>query len=95
MYIPSHCEATEDISSLIKINRKKINEIANSIIEICKEKKIFEDILKEIFDKYNLILNTNQYVLVGSTIKSYLSWLKDNNKLEIIIEDNHLYWKAI
>lgn len=95
MYIPSHCEATKDISHLIQMNREKINEIANSIIEICKEKKIFEDILKEIFDKYSLILNTNQYVLVGSTIKSYLSWLKDNDKLEIITEDNYLYWKAI
>lgn len=94
-YILSHCEETEDLSFLIEKNREKINEIANNIIEICKNKKMFEEILKEILDYYHLKMNINQYVLVGSTIKSYLSWLKDNNKIEIIIENNYFYWKTI
>ena len=29
-----------------------------------------------------------QYVLVGSTVRSYLSWLKDTGRVEGLIEDN-------
>ena len=95
MYIPSHCRSTNDISNLIEINKSNIYDIANSIIEICTEKITFEEILKRIFDKYKLIMNENQYVLVGSTIKSFLSWLKNNNKLEIIIDKNYMYWHTL
>lgn len=94
-YIPSHCGATNDISNLIKMNRDKINEIEETIINICSEDITFEEILKKIFDKYNLIMNNNQYVLIGSTIKSYLSYLKDIGKLEVSFKDNYMYWKSI
>ena len=36
-----------------------------------------------------------QYVLVGSTVRSYLAWLKDNGRLEVIFEENMLLWKSI
>ncbi len=93
LYIPSHCEATENIDYLIQLNKDKINEILNSIIEICEIEHTFEEILKEIFDKYNLTMNMNQYVLVGSTIKSYISYLVDENKITYIIENNRILWK--
>lgn len=95
LYIPSHCEATQDISYLIKINKNKIEEISNKIYNICENEKTFEEILKYIFDEYNLIMNENQYVLVGSTIKSYLSYLYDNNKLSYEFKNNKMLWKKI
>ena len=39
-------------------------------------------------------MNFEQYVLVGSTVRSYLSWLKDSGKLETQFENNILLWKA-
>lgn len=95
LYIPSHCEATQDISYLIKINKNKIEEISNKIYNICENEKTFEEILKYIFDEYNLIMNENQYILVGSTIKSYLSYLYDNNKLSYEFKNNKMLWKKI
>ena len=93
LYIPSHCEATNDISYLIQINRDKIHEIANTILSICSETQTFDSLLKALFDHYDLILNINQYVLVGNTVKSYLAWLKNNHQIDIFIQDNTLFWK--
>ena len=95
MYVPSHCEATNDISSLIELNKNKVNEIMDKIYYACKNEMTFEDILKYIFDEYNLIMNANQYVLVGSTIKSYLSYLLDENKLCYEFKDNKMVWEQV
>lgn len=94
LYIPSHAEATDNINFLVKLNRDKIFEIIDKIIEICSEKICFEEILKELFDFYGLKMDFNQYVLVGSTVRSYLSYLHDENRLECIFEDNRLLWKV-
>lgn len=74
-YIPSHSELTDDISSLITINRNKVNEIIEKIYEVCENKLTFEEILKYILDEYNIIINANQYVLVRKyyQIISFLS----------------------
>lgn len=95
LYIPSHCEATNDISSLIELNRNKVNEIMNKIYNACDKEMTFEEVLKYIFDEYNLVMNANQYVLVGSAIKSYLSYLYDENKLSYEFKDNKMVWKQI
>lgn len=93
LYIPSHCEATNNISSLIEFNRNKVKEIIDKIYTACEKEKSFEQILKYIFDEYNLTMNANQYVLVGSTIRSYLSYLLDENKLSYEFKDNKMLWR--
>lgn len=93
LFIPSHCEATTDISSLIELNKNKVNEILEKILNYCQKEITFEDILKLIFDEYNLSMNANQYVLVGSTIKSYLSYLYDEGKVEYEFKENKMVWK--
>ena len=95
LYIPSHCEATNDISKLIEINKNKIQEVIEKIYNICKEEKTFENILKNIFDEYKLTINVNQYVLIGSTIKSYLSYLYDEGKIKYEFKNNEMVWKQI
>lgn len=94
-FVPSHSDLSEDISDLLNFNAEKVLSICNDIVEICADGKIFEDILKEVFDKYSLVLNSTQYVLIGSTLKSYISYLKHQNKLEYFIKDNKMLWKAI
>jgi len=93
LFIPSHCEATNDISGLIEINKKKIQEISDKIYTMCAKEMTFEEILKSIFDEYQLIMNPNQYVLIGSTIRSYLAYLCDNEKIEFEFKENKMYWK--
>ena len=95
LYIPSHSDAISDISSLIELNRNKIKEIMDKIYDICKREVTFEEIVKEIFDEYHLVMNANQYVLIGSTIKSYLSYLYDESKISYEFIDNKMIWKQV
>ena len=69
-----------------------MNEIIDNILNICLEKTSFEDILKKIFDKYELTLNLMQYYLVGNTIKAYLKYLLESEKLKYLFEDNKMYY---
>jgi len=94
-FVPAHAPATENIKPLVALNRKKVQEILEFLCEICNQPQGFEEILKKLFDRYKLILDMNQYVLVGSTIRSYLSYLHDFGKLEICFSENRMIWKKI
>lgn len=95
IFIPAHTEAVENIAELAQYNIDKVNEIAEKIIDICNEPIYFEKILQKLFAGYSLTMNFEQYVLVGSTIRSYLAWLKDTGRIDVIFEDNMLLWKNI
>lgn len=93
MFVPAHAEATEDISALAQYNIEKVLEIADKIVDLCKEPLCFETILQKLFSEYGLTMNFEQYVLVGSTVRSYLAWLKDTDRLTAKFEDNMLLWE--
>lgn len=92
MFIPAHAEATTDISGLAQYNIDKVHEIAEKIVSLCTEPLCSEIILQRLFTEYSLTMNFEQYVLVGSTIRSYLSWLKDIGRLTSEFENNMLLW---
>ncbi|MDC7287938.1 MBL fold metallo-hydrolase [Blautia schinkii] len=95
MFIPAHADATEDISELAQYNIDKVHEIAEKIITLCTEPLCFEVILQRLFTEYALTMNFEQYVLVGSTVRSYLSWLKDTGKIAAEFKNNMLLWKRV
>ena len=95
MFIPAHAEATDNISELAQYNIEKVWEIAGKIIDLCREPLCFETILQRLFTNYSLTMNFEQYVLVGSTVRSYLAWLKDTGKLNTRFENNMLLWEQI
>ncbi len=93
IFVPAHADATEDILPLAQKNIDKVNEIAEKIVTICVEPQCSEQILQKIFSEYELDMNFEQYVLVGSTVRSYLSWLKDNDRVSAGFKDNMLIWE--
>lgn len=95
MFIPAHAAATKDVADLAQYNMDKVLEIAEKIVGICKEPLCFETILQKLFTDYGLTINFEQYVLVGSTVRSYLAWLKDSGKLNFMFENNTLLWKKV
>ena len=50
-------------------------------------------VYQKLFAEYNLKMTFEQHVLVGSTVRSYLAWLKDQGRLDIVFDNNMLLWK--
>ena len=101
-FVPSHAEPTQDIRALVELNRRKINEIADVIVGLCAGGQdaresgghSLEDIVAGVCAHYGVALDDNQHVLVGSTIRSYLSWLSDQGQLEYLFVDGRMIFRV-
>lgn len=94
LFIPAHTEATEDIAPLAQYNIDQVKEIGERILCLCEKPVCFEALLQKLFTEYGLTMNFEQYVLVGSTVRSYLAWLRDAGRLTVSFEDNLLLWSC-
>ncbi len=95
MFIPAHCPVAEDVAELTAYNKEKILEIADFLMDACEEAKTLEQLLAMAFDHYNLKMNFAQHELIGSTIRSYLTYLEQQGKVQILLDNNYLLYKAV
>lgn len=95
LFVPAHANATEDIAPLAQYNIDKVNEIAGHILDFCAAPHTFEEVLQHLFTSYDLAITFEQYALVGSTVRNYLSWLLDGERLSATFTDNRLLWQRV
>lgn len=93
LYVPAHAEAVEDIAPLAELNLRHVEALCESVLDLCAEPVCFDELLRRVFDRWALQLTMEQYVLVGSTVKSILSWHLDAGRAETLIENNRLLWR--
>ena len=93
MFVPAHAPAAESVAELAQINIDAVMEVAQAILDICREPVCFERVLQGLFRKYALVMTFEQHALVGSTVRSYLSWLRDAGRLTARFEDDMLLWE--
>ncbi len=94
LFVPAHAPATEQIASLAQLNIDKVHEVAEKIMDICKTPRTFEQVLQTLFTDYELTMSFEQHVLVGSTARSYLAWLKDTGRMSVFFENNLQMWQS-
>ena len=93
LFVPAHAAPAEDIRPLAELNRRKILEVIGLLKELLETPLSFDVLLKKVFDRYGLKMDHGQYVLVGSTIRSYLSFLSDAGEIESMICEHTLFWQ--
>ncbi len=93
VFVPSHCEICENMTEICEINKKNVMSISEKIVSFLETPNTFENLISFLFDEYHLVMTNEQYVLIGSTVKSYLSYLKDMSVVESYFEDNRMYFK--
>lgn len=92
-YVPSHGQLVNDIEGLSELNLIAVLETENLILDIIRTPKTAEEILKEVADRNGITLKAAQFVLIGSTIRSYLSALRDEGRADYEIRENRMFWK--
>lgn len=93
IFLPSHADPVEDIEPLARKNAAKVNEIAELAYSFCHKPSNSEEVLKHIYDHYGMNLDVAQYGLAGSTVKSYLTYLVNEGRLERFVDDNRLLYR--
>lgn len=95
MLVPAHAAAAEDVSQLAQYNIDKVQQVADRILTLCAQPLCSEVLLQKLFTAYGLDMTFQQYALVGSTVRSFLSWLKGEGRLTAEFADNMLLWRAV
>ncbi len=96
LFVPAHAEPVADITSLAQQNRAKVEELLTLIPALSEgAPMVFEELLARLFAHYDLVMDMNQYVLVGSTLRSYLSYLLDTGRMTATCSDNRLLWAPV
>ena len=96
-FIPSHGDVTEGdkIHALSEINIMITLETEILIIKTLKRAALtHEELLEAVAGFAGIDLKLGQYILIGSTLKSYLSSLLDKKIVSYTIEDNRMVWSV-
>jgi glyoxylase-like metal-dependent hydrolase (beta-lactamase superfamily II) len=92
--VPGHGRPVTDAGALIAANRAALKGTAEAISSFCSRPSGFEEILAELCRSFAIELNSSQYVLVGGTLRAYLTWLCDRGILHPSFEGGRMLWSA-
>ncbi len=95
LFVPSHAEATADIAPLAAYNHQKLLQSLDVVLGLCQTPATFDDVLQGVFTHYALTMTIEQYVLVGSTVRSLLAWLKDEGRVNFSFDNARMRWQTI
>lgn len=94
VFVGSHIAKTEDIAPLARYNLAATENVIDRILSMAAEPIGFEALLTRLFESYGLAMSIDQYALVGSTVRSYLSYLLDEGRIETVAEKGMILWKS-
>lgn len=94
-YIPGHGDYVTEIEGLAELNLLAMLETEKLILKIVETPKCFDDILKAVLDENSIKMNLTRYSLMAGTIRSYMTTLYDEKKIESIPIDNRLCWQRV
>ena len=94
LFVPSHGIIETDIVPTLEQNLRSVTEMCGMICETCREYRGQDEILKQMYERLRMHARPAQHALLSSTLKSYLTYLQDRNKLECRFVDNIMKWRT-
>ena len=94
LFVPSHGIIETDIVPSLEQNLRSVAEMCSMICETCREYRGQDEILQQMYERLRMHARPAQHALLSSTVKSYLTYLQDRNKLECRFVDNIMKWRT-
>ncbi len=97
-YVPSHAAlitGSVALGDLIAVNQQTLTENLAFVRSLCQTAVSFEELLSRVCANYQITLNANQAVLIGSTLKSYLAYLSDQHQIAAHFAENRWLWQQL
>lgn len=94
LFVPSHGIIETDIVPTLEQNLRSVTEMCGMICETCREYRGQDEILQQMYERLRMHARPAQHALLSSTLKSYLTYLQDRNKLECRFVDNIMKWRT-
>lgn len=94
LFVPSHGILETDIVPTLEQNLRSVAEMCGMICETCREYRGQDEILQQMYERLRMHARPAQHALLSSTVKSYLTYLQDRNKLECRFVDNIMKWRT-
>ena len=94
LFVPSHGILETDIVPSLEQNLRSVAEMCSMICETCREYRGQDEILQQMYERLRMHARPAQHALLSSTVKSYLTYLQDRNKLECRFVDKIMKWRT-
>ena len=94
-YVPSHGDAVTRIDETAEMNQIAVLQTISCIMKILKKKPhTAEELLTEVANANGISMKLPQYVLIGCTLRSFLTYLYAEERITYEIADNKMLWKT-
>ena len=88
--VPAHSEVTTNIKPVVEFNRNNCYNIIYLLLDFLHEEHNCVECATYIFDHFDLKISYNKYMLILSTIRSYLSYLSNSKRIRNYFKNNRL-----
>ena len=93
--LPGHGDPTEDITALVQANLEVLNRAAEQVAAVCDDATT-EEVLQRVCDGLNITLSDlPRFYLSRCVVSAYLSYLVDEGRVRVKLEDNRVAWHQI
>jgi glyoxylase-like metal-dependent hydrolase (beta-lactamase superfamily II) len=93
--LPGHGEPSSDIASLVATNVAAFERAAKVVEEACANTST-EGVLQTVCKALNITMtDLPRYYLNLCTVTAYLSYLREEKRVEVRLEDNQVRWQRI
>ena len=99
--LPSHGQPVHspaEQADLIAANRSAIEQVASAVLNACSPPTgpaTPDEVLASMCARFGITLDWAQYALVGSTVRSYLVYLRERGELGVEFRDGKMWWGRI